>query len=173
MLLMTANSKNTNHLEASKAPKIVNKKLVFFLTCSIFFGSLSFVSYKPVEVSKNDYSLALVNNSKTPLEIDDKPLSSIKTEKSNSITNSSSFSNSTSNNNVSENQFALIVGTYQEKYNAVILEKEMKKRGFKHCRIIANNNSNKYWVTIDFYKNKNEAENARERFLIDGWIKQI
>ena len=172
MLFMTANSKNTNHLEASKAPKNVNKKLVFFLTCSIVFGSLSFVSYKPVEVSKNDYSLALVNNSKTPLEIDDKPLSSIKTEKSNSITNSS-FSNSTSNNNVSENQFALIVGTYQEKYNAVILEKEMKKRGFKHCRIIANNNSNKYWVTIDFYKNKNEAENARERFLIDGWIKQI
>lgn len=173
MLFMTANSKNTNHLEASKAPKNVNKKLVFFLTCSIVFGSLSFVSYKPVEVSKNDYSLALVNNSKTPLEIDDKPLSSIKTEKSNSITNSSSFSNSTSNNNVSENQFALIVGTYQEKYNAVILEKEMKKRGFKRCRIIANNNSNKYWVTIDFYKNKNEAENARERFLIDGWIKQI
>jgi cell division protein FtsN len=172
MLLMTANSKNTNHLEASKAPKNVNKKLVFFLTCSIVFGSLSFVSYKPVEVSKNDYSLALVNNSKTPLEIDDKPLSSIKTEKSNSITNSS-FINSTSNNNVSENQFALIVGTYQEKYNAVILEKEMKKRGFKRCRIIANNNSNKYWVTIDFYKNKNEAENARERFLIDGWIKQI
>jgi cell division protein FtsN len=169
---MTANSKNTNHLEVSKAPKIVNKKLVFFLTCSIVFGSLSFVSYKPVEVSKNDYSLALVNNSKTPLEIDDKPLSSIKTEKSNSITNSS-FINSTSNNKVSENQFALIVGTYQEKYNAVILEKEMKKRGFKHCRIIANNNSNKYWVTIDFYKNKNEAENARERFLIDGWIKQI
>ena len=36
-----------------------------------------------------------------------------------------------------------------------------------------NNNSNKYWVTIDFYKNKNEAENARERFLIEGWIKQI
>ena len=172
MLFMTANSKNTNHLEVSKAPKIVNKKLVFFLTCSIVFGSLSFVSYKPVEVSKNDYSLALVNNSKTPLEIDDKPLSSIKTEKSNSITNSS-FINSTSNNKVSENQFALIVGTYQEKYNAVILEKEMKKRGFKHCRIIANNNSNKYWVTIDFYKNKNEAENARERFLIDGWIKQI
>ena len=173
MLFMTANSKNTNHLEVSKAPKIVNKKLVFFLTCSIVFGSLSFVSYKPVEVSKNDYSLALVNNSKTPLEIDDKPLSSIKTEKSNSITNSSSFSNSTSNNNVSENQFSLIVGTYQEKYNAVILEKEMKKRGFKHCRIIPNNNSNKYWVTIDFYKNKNEAENATERFLIDGWIKQI
>ena len=172
MLFMTANSKNTNHLEVSKAPKIVNKKLVFFLTCSIVFGSLSFVSYKPVEVSKNDYSLALVNNSKTPLEIDDKPLSSIKTEKSNSITNSS-FINSTSNNKVSENQFALIVGTYQEKYNAVILEKEMKKRGFKRCRIIANNNSNKYWVTIDFYKNKNEAENARERFLIDGWIKQI
>ena len=49
----------------------------------------------------------------------------------------------------------------------------MKKRGFKHCSIIANNNSKKYWVTVDFYKDKNEAETARERFLIDGWIRQI
>ena len=65
---MTANSKNTIRLETSKTPKIVNRKLVFFLTCSIVFGSLSFVSYKPLEASKNDYSVALVNNSKTSLE---------------------------------------------------------------------------------------------------------
>ena len=169
---MTANSKNNNHLETFKTPKIVNRKLVFFLTCSIVFGSLSFVSYKPVEASKNDYSVAIFNNSKTSLEIVDKPISSLKTEKSNSVSVSSP--NSVINNTkVSENQFALIVGTYQEKYNAVILEKEMKKRGFKHCSIIANNNSKKYWVTVDFYKDKNEAETARERFLIDGWIKQI
>jgi cell division protein FtsN len=169
---MTANSKNNNHLETSKTPKIVNRKFVFFLTCSIVFGTLSFVSYNPVEASKNDYSVAVVNNSKTPLEIIDKPLSSLKTEKSNSVSVSSP--NSVINNTkVSENQFALIVGTYQEKYNAVILEKEMKKRGFKHCSIIANNNSKKYWVTVDFYKDKNEAETARERFLIDGWIRQI
>ena len=169
---MTANSKNNNHLETSKSPKIVNRKLVFFLTCSIVFGSLSFVTYKPVEASKNDYSVALVNNSKTTLEIVDKTVSSLAKEKSNSVSVSSP--NSVINNTkVSENQFALIVGTYQEKYNAVILEKEMKKRGFKHCSIIANNNSNKYWVTVDFYKDKNEAETARERFLIDGWIKQI
>jgi mannitol-specific phosphotransferase system IIBC component len=170
---MTANSKNNNHLDTSKAPNIVNRKLVFFLTCSIVFGSLSFVSYKPVQPSKNDYSVALVNNSKPTLEIVDKPISNLATEKSNSSTNLSTLSNTTNNTNVSENQFALIVGTYQEKYNAVILEKEMKKRGFKHCSIIANNNSNKYWVTVDFYKDKNEAETARERFLIDGWIKQI
>ena len=170
---MTANSKNNNHLETSKVPKIVNIKLVFFLTCSIGFGSLSFVSYKPVEASKNDYSVALINNSKTPLEIVDNPLSNLASEKSNSSTDLSPLSNVSNNSNVSENQFALIVGSYHEKYNAVILEKEMKKRGFKHCSIIANNNSNKYWVTVDFYKDKNEAETARERFLIDGWIKQI
>ena len=169
---MTANSKNNNHLETSKSPKIVNRKLVFFLTCSIVFGSLSFVSYKPVETSKNDYSAAIVNNSKTTLEVVDKPVSNLATEKSNSNTDSSSIT-VFNNTKASENQFALIVGTYQEKYNAVILEKEMKKRGFKHCSIIANNNSKKYWVTVDFYKDKNEAETARERFLIDGWIKQI
>ena len=86
---MTANSKNINYLETSKSSKIVNRKLVFFLTCSIVFGSLSFVSYKPVEISKNDYSLAIVNNSKTPLEIVDKPISNLTTEKSNSNTDSS------------------------------------------------------------------------------------
>tara|TARA_B100000767_G_scaffold7432_1_gene7354 strand:- start:138 stop:650 length:513 start_codon:yes stop_codon:yes gene_type:complete len=170
---MTANSKITNHLETSKIPKIVNRKLVFFLSCSVVFGSLSFVSYKPVKVSKNEYSVALVNNSKTLLEIVDKPIRNLETEKSNSSPVSTILSKTSKNNNVSENQFALIVGTYQEKYNAVILEKEMKKRGFKHCTIIANNNSKKYWVTVDFYKDKNEAETARERFLIDGWIKQI
>ena len=169
---MTANSKNNNHLETSKSAKIVNRKLVFFLSCSIVFCSLSFVSYKPVEASKNDYSVAIVNNSKTTLEIVDKPISNLATEKSNSNTDSSPIT-VFNNTKASENQFALIVGTYQEKYNAVILEKEMKKRGFKHCSIIANNNSNKYWVTVDFYKDKNEAETARERFLIDGWIKQI
>ena len=89
---MTASSKNTNHLETFKNPKIMNRKLVFFLRCSIVFGSLSFVSYKPVEASKNDYSVALVNNSKTPLEIVDKALGSLKTEKSNSNTASSPFS---------------------------------------------------------------------------------
>ena len=169
---MTANSKNINYLETSKSSKIGNRKLVFFLTCFIVFGSLSFVSYKPVEISKNDYSLAIVNNSKTPLEIVDKPISNLTTEKSNSNTDSSPIT-VFNNTKASENQFALLVGTYQETYNAVILEKEMKKRGFKHCSIIANNNSKKYWVTVDFYKDKKEAEAARERFLIDGWIKQI
>ena len=77
---MTANSKNTIRLETSKTPKIVNRKLVFFLTCSIVFGSLSFVSYKPLEASKNDYSVALVNNSKTSLELVDKTLRNLESE---------------------------------------------------------------------------------------------
>ena len=169
---MTASSKNTNHLETFKNPKIMNRKLVFFLICSIVFGSLSFVSYKPVEASKNDYSVALVNNSKTPLEIVDKALSILETEKSNSNTVSSSVS-SLNNTKISENQFALIVGTYKKKYNAVNLETEMKKKGFKDCRIIADNNLKKYWVTVNLYKDKNDAKIAREKYLIDGWIKQI
>jgi len=169
---MTANSKNTIRLETSKTPKIVNRKLVFFLTCSIVFGSLSFVSYKPVEASKNDYSVAIVNNSKTTLEIVDKPVSNLATEKSNSNTDSSPIT-VFNNTKASENQFALIVGTYQEKYNAVNLEIEMKKKGFKDCIIIADNNLKKYWVTIDLYNDKNDAKIAREKYLIEGWIKQI
>ena len=49
----------------------------------------------------------------------------------------------------------------------------MRKRGFMDCTIIVNNNLKKYWVALDTYKDKNRAELARERFLIDGWIKQI
>tara|TARA_B100000965_G_C19491042_1_gene713020 strand:- start:563 stop:1075 length:513 start_codon:yes stop_codon:yes gene_type:complete len=170
---MTANSKNTNYLETSKSPKIVNRKLVFFLTCSIVFGSLSFASYKPVEASQNDYSVALINISKTPLEVVAKPLGSIETKKSNSDPVSSRLNKTSNNSNISENKFALIVGTYKKKYNAIILEKEMKEKGFKDCRIIANNNLKKYWVTVDLYKDKNDAKIAREKYLIDGWIKQI
>ena len=163
---------NTKHLETSKTSKILNRKLFFFLTCSIVFGSLSFVSYKPVEASKNDYSFALVNNSKTPLEILDNSLSILETEKSNPNIVSSSF-RALNHTKLSENQFALIVGTYKKKFNAVNLEIEMKKKGFKDCRIIADNNLKKYWVTIDLYKDKNDAKIAREKYLIDGWIKQI
>lgn len=170
---MTSNSKNTNHLKTSKTTKIVNRKFVFFLACSIVFGSLSLLSYKPVEASKNDYSFALVNNSETPLEIVDKSLSILETKKSNSDPISSPLNNTYINKKVSDNQFALIVGTYKKKYNAVNLEKVMKKKGFKDCRIIANNNLKKYWVTIDLYKDKNDAKIAREKYLIDGWIKQI
>ena len=163
---------NTKQLETSKTSKILNRKLFFFLTCSIVFGSLSFVSYKPVEASKNDYSFVLLNNSKTPLEVLDNSLSILDTEKSNTNIVSSPIS-ALNNTKLSENQFALIVGTYKKKYNAVNLETEMKKKGFKDCRIIADNNLKKYWVTIDLYKDKNDAKIAREKYLLDGWIKQI
>jgi hypothetical protein len=170
---MIANSKNTDLLEISKISKFINRKLASFLTCSIFFGSLSFMSYKPVEDPKNDYSVALVNNSKKPLEIVDKSLIILETKKSNSDPVSSPLNNTSINKKVSDDQFALIVGTYKKKYNAVNLEKVMKKKGFKDCRIIANNDLKKYWVTIDLYKDKNDAKIAREKYLIDGWIKQI
>ena len=163
---------NTKDLETSKNSKIFNRKLFFFLTCSIAFGSLSFVSYKPLEASKNDYSFVLSNNSKTPLEVLDNSLSILDTEKSNTNIVSSPIS-ALNNTKFSENQFALIVGTYKKKYNAINLETEMKKKGFKDCRIIADNNLKKYWVTIDLYKDKNDAKIAREKYLLDGWIKQI
>ena len=72
-----------------------------------------------------------------------------------------------------QNQFALIIGSYNQQYNAKNLELEMKKRGFKDCSIISNKNLNKYWVVLKRYKNKNQAIIDRERYLLDGWIKQL
>ncbi|MEJ6754477.1 MAG: hypothetical protein QNK57_04815 [Flavobacteriales bacterium] len=164
-----------NHSNISKISsnsKLDNKKLFFFLISSVLFGTLSFVSYKPVSI-KNDYSVDLVNHSKSQIESENKSLNTI--SKENLILESVSYSKSNTSVNIkiSKNEFALIVGTYQEKYNAIILEQEMRKRGFMDCTIIVNNNLKKYWVALDTYKDKNQAELARERFLIDGWIKQI
>ena len=161
-----------NHTKISSNSKLDNKKLFFFLISSVLFGTLSFVSYKPVS-TKNDYSVDLVNHSKSQIESENKSLNTI--SKENLILESVSYSKSNTSVNIkiSKNEFALIVGTYQEKYNAIILEQEMRKRGFKDCTIIVNNNLKKYWVALDTYKDKNQAELARERFLIDGWIKQI
>ena len=163
---------HTNISKISSNLKSDNKKLFFFLISSVLFGTLSFVSYKPVS-TKNDYSVDLVNHSKSQIESENKSLNTI--SKENLILESVSYSKSKTSVNIkiSKNEFALIVGTYQEKYNAIILEQEMRKRGFKDCTIIVNNNLKKYWVALDTYKDKNQAELARERFLIDGWIKQI
>ena len=163
---------HTNISKISSNLKSDNKKLFFFLISSVLFGTLSFVSYKPVS-TKNDYSVDLVNHSKGQIESENKSLNTI--SKENLILESVSYSKSNTSVNIkiSKNEFALIIGTYQEKYNAIILEQEMRKRGFKDCTIIENNNLKKYWVALDTYKDKNEAELARERFLIDGWIKQI
>ena len=49
----------------------------------------------------------------------------------------------------------------------------MKKRGFKDCSIISDKNLNKYWVVLKRYNNKNQAIIDRERYLLDGWIKQL
>jgi hypothetical protein len=49
----------------------------------------------------------------------------------------------------------------------------MKNKGFKYCKIIKKNNFPNHWVVLNLYKNKEEAILARERFLINGWIKQM
>jgi len=49
----------------------------------------------------------------------------------------------------------------------------MKKRGFKDCNVVMSKNNIKYWVVLKCYDNKNQAILARERYLIDGWIKQL
>lgn len=170
---MHSKTKNNIVSNISDQSEKANKKLVFFMICSVVFGTLSFVSYKPIEVSKNDYSVALVNNTEIHSKTLYNPLNKIRKEKINSSSVTSHLNNKYTNTIISKNQFALIVGTYKKKYNAIILEKEMKKKGFKDCRIIINNNLKKYWVTVDLYKDKNDAKIARKKYLIDGWIKQI
>ena len=91
-------------------------------------------------------------------------------EKQNDLTDKK---NTLVNTNEYQNEYALIVGSYNLKDNAKNLELEMKKRGFKDCSIISDKNLNKYWVVLKRYNNKNQAIIDRERYLLDGWIKQL
>ena len=133
----------------------VHKKVFFFFFGFILFGTLSFISNESID--KNAYfdnEVVLLNNEDSGKKTDN-------TE------------NNLINSYKPQNQFALIIGSYNQQYNAKNLELEMKKRGFKDCSIISNKNLNKYWVVLKRYKNKNQAIIDRERYLLEGWIKQL
>ena len=101
-----------------------NKKIIFLFSCSVLFAMLSFVCYEPQE---NE----LINNQKISLlSIDEKKSSSLK---DNYILE---IDNEIVEVNKLENDIALIVGSYQEKINAVAFGNKMKNKGFKYCKII-------------------------------------
>jgi hypothetical protein len=133
----------------------VYKKVFIFLLGFILFGTLSFISYKPLNNKiqiDNDIVLFVENIDEKDKNISDKTILNSK------------------NRNT---KFALIIGSYVNEYNAENLVLEMKKRGFKDCNVVISKNNIKYWVVLKCYDNKNQAILARERYLIDGWIKQL
>ena len=133
----------------------VQKKVFFFFFGFILFGTLSFISNDSIDKNASfDNEVVLLNNEDLG--------------KQNEITE-----NNLNNTNESQNEYALIIGSYNQPYNAKNLELEMKNRGFKDCSIISNENLNKYWVVLKRYKSKNQAIIDRERYLLDGWIKQL
>ena len=158
---MNKKFKNSDFSNDSYQKLLGNKKIIFLFSCSVLFAMLSFVCYEPQE---NE----LINNQKISLlSIDEKKSSSLKDNYTLEIDNEIVEVNKL------ENDIALIVGSYQEKINAVAFGNQMKNKGFKYCKIIKKNNSPNYWVVLNLYKNKEEAILARERFLINGWIKQM
>lgn len=141
-------------IHLSKIFQIPKKVFIFFFGF-ILFGTLSFISYVPL-------------NNNSPIDNEVVLLNEEYSEKQNDISNRSLI-----NSNEFQNEFALIVGSYNEKLNAKNLELEMKKRGFKDCSIISHKELNRYWVVLKRYSNKKQAVIDRERYLLDGWIKQL
>ena len=144
------------------------KVYVFFLGFMIF-GTLSFINYESTnlkEINSVDNDVVFLNkDSKSKLKIayDDvntKEIDSPLTTHSNHLKET-------------EHKFALIVGSYLEISNAKKLKIEMNDRGFKECEVIHNEKNSKFWVALKFYKNKKDAVSDRERYLLDGWIKQM
>ena len=135
----------------------IHKKVFLFFFGFILFGTLSFISHHPINKNSSfDNEVVLLNDEDSENQNDI-------TEKEYTLINTSEY----------QNEYALIVGSYNQKVNAKNLELEMKKRGFKDCSIISNKNLNKYWVVLKRYNNKNQAIIDMERYLLDGWIKQL
>ena len=153
---MNANNQNINLILLLSNRFQVHKKYSFFLWFYTF-GTLSFIS----KDSKNDKNASFDNEVVLMINNEDLGKQTVITE------------NNIINNNESQNEYALIIGTYNQPNNAKNLKLEMKNRGFKDCSIISNKNLNKYWVVLKRYKNKNQAIIDRERYLLDGWIKQL
>ena len=137
-----------------------NRKLVIFLFGFLLFGTLSFITYHPTNISDqslNDNEIVLLNN-KTYDNLDH---------------NITSITSTKTNSEHVNNKFALIVGSYKQELNAQLLKEEMNRRGFKDCSIIHNKNPSKFWVALKMYNKKDDAIFDRERFLLDGWVKKM
>ena len=138
----------------------INRKLIIFLFGFLLFGTLSFITYHPTNISDqslNDNEIVLLNN-KTYENLDH---------------NITSITSTKTNSEHVNNKFALIVGSYKQELNAQLLKEEMNRRGFKDCSIIHNKNPSKFWVALKMYNKKDDAIFDRERFLLDGWVKKM
>ena len=138
----------------------INRKLVIFLFGFLLFGTLSFITYHPTNISDqslNDNEIVLLDN-KTYDNLDH---------------NITSITSTKTNSEHVNNKFALIVGSYKQELNAQLLKEEMNRRGFKDCFIIHNKNPLKFWVALKIYNKKDDAISYRERFLLDGWVKKL
>ena len=138
----------------------INRKLIIFLFGFLLFGTLSFITYHPTNISDqslNDNEIVLLNN-KTYDNLDH---------------NITSITSTKTNSEHVNNKFALIVGSYKQELNAQLLKEEMNRRGFKDCSIIHNKNPSKFWVALKMYNKKDDAIFDRERFLLDGWVKKM
>ena len=137
-----------------------NRKLIIFLFGFLLFGTLSFITYHPTNISDqslNDNEIVLLDN-KTYDNLDH---------------NITSITSTKTNSEHVNNKFALIVGSYKQELNAQLLKEEMNRRGFKDCSIIHNKNPSKFWVALKMYNKKDDAIFDRERFLLDGWVKKM
>lgn len=144
------------------------KVYVFFLGFMIF-GTLSFVNYEPSnleEINTVDTDVVFLNkDSKSNLKIAYDDVKTIEID--------SSLPTHLNHLKETKHKFALILGSYLEISNAKKLKIEMNDRGFKECEVIHNEKTSKFWVTLKFYNNKKDAIYDRERYLLDGWVKQM
>jgi hypothetical protein len=147
----------------------LHRKVYIFFLGFMIFGTLSFVNFKSTnlkEINTVDTDVVFLNkDSKSKLKIAYDDAKTIEIE--------SPLPTHLNHLKETKHKFALILGSYLEISNAKKMKVEMNDRGFKECEVIHNEKTSKFWVTLKFYNNKKDAIYDRERYLLDGWVKQM
>lgn len=161
--------------------KFRSKKVIIFSSLSLFFGSLSLISYnwkENIDITHQEPALVL---------IDQNPIDKIEViDKTNVLSASSEItpnkkgdqkSNKIKEKNILllgnlKSNYIIVIGTFSERNNAINFYNSSINKGYKNCKIIYNGTS-LYWVSFNFYDLVKDAKKDIANYNLDGWIKKL
>jgi len=160
----------------SKKKIVISKKIILYVSFSLLFALLSFLSYNPSLVSNDREQVSLVIEKQSPKN-------NTELEKQSPQTDKKKESSIVEKHNISykvdilpvkslSSNYIIILGTFRKKNNAIGLCQQMLEGGCKDCKVIYNGTS-LYWVIYNSYMNKISALKELNEQKLDGWIKKI
>ena len=158
-------------IESDIWPNMLNKIRVKNINCLYLNARISPTSFKKWKSRKNFYRNSLKSFNKifaqskddkkriqelTNLQID--YIGNLKLAKNK---NNSSINKDQSNTPMS-NYFRVIIGSYKKEIFAYYQKWDLEKKGFKNSKVIQDKDKSSYLVSIESFKNKDEAINLKD-----------